>query len=49
MKKLIFLSSVSFLFLTIFIVIRYFLATLITKKGDVLKKIKPLIFKNFYT
>ena len=36
-----------FLFLIIFIVIRYFLVTLITKKGDVWKKIKPLIFKNF--
>ena len=36
-----------FLFLIIFIVIRYFLATLIIKKSDVWKKIKPLIFKNF--
>ena len=36
-----------FLFLIIFIVIRYFFETLITKKGDLWKKIKPLIFKSF--
>ena len=36
-----------FLFLIIFIVNRYFFETLITKKADFWKKIKPLIFKNF--
>ena len=36
-----------FLILIFFLVIRYLLTTLITKKGVFWKKIKPFIFKNF--
>ena len=35
------------LLIIIFLITRYFITTLITRKSKILKKIKPLLFKNF--